>query len=398
MKKALFFLFFITITTTLFAQIKFEKGYFINNNGERTECLIYNQDWRLNPDGFDYKLTENEKVTSAKITEIKEFGVYDFSKYIRFDGNVDTSNYAIDKLTENKNAEFKQVSIFLKTIVEGNANFYMHIDKQFTRYFYDIPNKKIEQLINKEYIKYNENGAKQIATNLEFQRQLLRDLTCETTGIDEVKALNYTVSSLKRFFIDYNKCNSGDFKLFSSNKINYNLALKTGYSAVMLKFDHPLVEGEFENFYFRYGIENEIRLPFNNGKWSAIVEPTYQKMKEQGSFLEKRGFGPYNISFDYQSIELPVGLRYYMFLNEDSKLFVNAFLVQDFAFNSFYYLNKARFAIKPSLSGQLGFGYKFREIANVELQISSPKKLARTITFFNTNYYHVGLKVGFYIL
>jgi hypothetical protein len=39
-----------------YAQITFEKGYFINNSGDRTECFIKNIDWRDNPTKFEYKM------------------------------------------------------------------------------------------------------------------------------------------------------------------------------------------------------------------------------------------------------------------------------------------------------------------------------------------------------
>ena len=31
------------------AQVIFEKGYFINREGQKTECFIKNLDWRNNP-------------------------------------------------------------------------------------------------------------------------------------------------------------------------------------------------------------------------------------------------------------------------------------------------------------------------------------------------------------
>ena len=44
-----------------FAQISFEKGYFINNANQKTNCLIKNQDWKDNPTEFEYKLDENSE-------------------------------------------------------------------------------------------------------------------------------------------------------------------------------------------------------------------------------------------------------------------------------------------------------------------------------------------------
>ena len=51
MKKTLTFIFILTSIITS-AQINFEKGYYISNSGEKTECFIKNIDWMNNPVSF----------------------------------------------------------------------------------------------------------------------------------------------------------------------------------------------------------------------------------------------------------------------------------------------------------------------------------------------------------
>ena len=67
------------ITINLSAQITFEKGYFLDNEGNKTICSIKNIDWKNNPTSITYRLHENS--TSIKtIDEIQEFGIYGKSK------------------------------------------------------------------------------------------------------------------------------------------------------------------------------------------------------------------------------------------------------------------------------------------------------------------------------
>jgi len=54
--KKILFVLSVLITSSSFSQINFEKGYFIDNLGAKTDCYIKNIDWNLNPDTFDYKL------------------------------------------------------------------------------------------------------------------------------------------------------------------------------------------------------------------------------------------------------------------------------------------------------------------------------------------------------
>lgn len=82
----------------------------------------------------------------------------------------------------------------------------------------------------------------------------------------------------------------------------------------------------------RFGIENELILPFNRNKWSILLQPTYQYFRD--SVTIKSNVSTDDLySIDYQSIELQLGVRYYAFLNENSKLFANILFVNDVNLN-----------------------------------------------------------------
>ena len=114
MKIQITFLLAFFLCTNAFTQIKFEKGYFINNQNQKIECLIKNSDWKNNPTSFDYKLDENSEVKTNSINNAIEFGIYNFSKYIRADIMIDRSSVYIDKLNYNRNLTFNEERLFLK--------------------------------------------------------------------------------------------------------------------------------------------------------------------------------------------------------------------------------------------------------------------------------------------
>ncbi|WP_312075721.1 outer membrane beta-barrel protein [Chryseobacterium sp.] len=75
---------------------------------------------------------------------------------------------------------------------------------------------------------------------------------------------------------------------------------------------------------FRAGIEAEVIFPFNKYKWSVIFEPNYSSYstKKVNTPVEN---GLYNMSFDsYSFINLPIGIRHYMYISDKSSVFVNA--------------------------------------------------------------------------
>lgn len=91
MKKKLTFALIFILSFNIYAQIKFEKGYFIDNNNFKTECLIQNLDWLNNPAKINYKLNESSEASEQSINTIKEFSV-NTTKYIRFSLNIDKSS------------------------------------------------------------------------------------------------------------------------------------------------------------------------------------------------------------------------------------------------------------------------------------------------------------------
>jgi hypothetical protein len=74
MKKQLLFLLTAILSFNCYSQISYEKGYYIDNMNQKTNCLIKNIDWITNPTEFEYKLSENSESKKATIKSIKEFG------------------------------------------------------------------------------------------------------------------------------------------------------------------------------------------------------------------------------------------------------------------------------------------------------------------------------------
>jgi len=150
----LLFLFIFSITG--FAQINLEKGYFINNQGVKTECLIKNNDWRNNPVKFEYKIKEEDKSNIKTVELIKEFSVVGKFKFIRVTVDIDRSSSYIEDLSDKRQPQFKSEVFFLKELVSGEASLYQYVDNGLIRYFYSTNNSNIKQLVYKEYVdKYN---------------------------------------------------------------------------------------------------------------------------------------------------------------------------------------------------------------------------------------------------
>jgi hypothetical protein len=157
------------LTFNIYAQITFEKCYFISNSNEKVNCLIKNNDWKLNPSEIKYKLSENSEAKTAYLKGVKEFGFFGDAKYVRRNIKIDRSSSNINNLSKQRNPVFKEEQIFLKLLIEGEASLYIYEDIGLKRYFYNINSSNIEQLVFKSYV----TDKNQIKKNNLFKQHLL---------------------------------------------------------------------------------------------------------------------------------------------------------------------------------------------------------------------------------
>lgn len=326
MKKVLtgFFSFFII---AICAQIKFEKGYIISNDNTKKEVLIKNLGWVSNPNSFVYKTDEKSAETTGTPSAIKEFGIYNDVKYVTYNGDIDYSSDNIADLSSGKEPELRKASVFLKEIVTGNKNLYSYQGENVIRYFYADADSSIQPLIYKKYF-FNGNSS-QIAVNEEYIDQLKTIFPDDNNVQIQAGKTKYTGSDLKKIFRAYNAKVSGtsyEQSFSDSTKISkFNLNIRPG-----LNFYSPVdIAGAYRNdglpskTGFRIGAEAELVLPFNRNKWSVVVEPTFSLYNNKATIRTSDDL--YNMHVDnYSFISIPLSIRHYMFINDKSKIFINA--------------------------------------------------------------------------
>ncbi|MFB6317705.1 hypothetical protein [Saccharicrinis sp. FJH54] len=372
MKKSLktlpFFFFLFLMTSYTFGQIRFEKGYFIDNENIRTECLIKNIEWKDNPVDFIYKYNEADEINKNTIDSVKEFGIYGNVLYRRFNVKIDNSSDNVNRISLKKDPVWSEETLFLKLLVDGKASLYIYEDGNIERYFYSVKDSPVTQLIYRKYL-----NDKAITYNNKFRQQLWIDVRCDNTKMKTVEYLNYRQKDLKKYFMNYNEC-MGD-TITTSNIYNgksavhqfknhfYNLKVTSGISNLFFSADHHTSDSR--NFSFgtqrniRFGLESEFVLPFNKNKWSLFFEPTYQYFSaEDNSGTEYK-------RIDFKTIEFPIGLRYYFFLNKNFKLYLNASYISSYAmyFDSkiefeYSYHPDLEFPHKNNFAFGGGFDYK----------------------------------------
>lgn len=397
MRKQLLIILLTFLSSNCFSQISFEKGYFINNNGQKIECLIKNIDWNNNPIEFEYRLSINTEEKIATIKLLKEFGVYNDSKYIRGIVNIDRSTKKLNDLSTNRNPVFKEEELFLKVLIEGQSNLYSYVDGNLVRFFYSKDNSNnIEQLV----FKYYKSSGDLIGENNRFKQQILNDLKCENIKEIDIKNISYVKKDLVNLFVKYNNCNNSEGINFEEKQkkdlFNLTIRPRLNSSSLLIQIsDYTNWITDFGNeTSIGFGLETEFILSFNKNKWSIIIEPAYQSFKSKKEGVSR------NVTVDYKSIQLAVGLRHYFFINNNAKFFINASYLRDFQKNSMIDFDPGfDLDITTTTGGNLGFGigYKQNDKFSLELRLQTVRGVLNSYEQWSSRYENLSVIFGYSI-
>lgn len=387
----IFIILFLIYGTSCYSQIKFQEGYFITESGEKATCLIRNVEWKDNPTEFNYKSADGSEIQSKSINTVKEFGIDNYSKYRRFVIDIDRSSENVRNMNWQISPEFERDTLFLKILVEGEATLYVYQEGNIRRYFFETAETDVKQLIYKKYRK-SENS---VGVNEAYKSQLRYFLECNGEIVPSIREVSYS-NDLVELFINYNNCVDSQYVNYfvRGPKSKLNFTIRPGIkrsSLVMRDGGSGTRNTNFGSEYtFRIGTEFEIILPFNRQKWGIIIEPTYQYFKKT---VEYPNFDQ-AATINYSSLEIPLGVRHYHFINDRSKIFFNAFIVYDTALNkelSFEIGNDLE--VRTSLSYVLGLGYKYNNWLSAELRHLTSRNIVDVPTFY-TDYKSFSLLIG----
>lgn len=411
-----FTLFFTSISQ---AQIIFEKGYLVTQSGDKKDVLIKNIDWVNSPEKFIYKTDEFSAEQIGNIQNIKEFGIYGHDTYVNYIGSIDESSKDLSDLSFKKEPELREVAVFLKLLVPGEKKLYSYRGKggSITNYFYsNNKNNDIQLLIYKKYHTQGSNIL--IATNEEYKNQLKTIFSNDAKLQNPISTVKYNENSLKKIFVFANQSQNTVLPLsdgeYSDKKkgSKFNLSIRPGFNFYQeMKVTNLIGDQRLPSTAnFRIGLEGEAVLPFNKNKWSVIFEPTYaiytsKKISQPGI----NTFYNHNVTLEkYSFIDIAIGARHYMYLNDKSKLFINAQInavriksskakginLEDRE----YIVSKAELAnIQPFVNLIVGAGYNYNNTFSLELRYNSLGELAVRPDFQNATLHYFSAIFGYNI-
>lgn len=397
MKKTFLFIFLLSCIS-FFAQIKFEKGYFISNDGQKHEVLIKNEDWLNNPTEFIYKQSETDSPKTGKISEVTEFQVYGYNKLVRYKGKIENSSNDLQNLSTTEEPEWKDIEVYIYKLNNGKINLYSYYKNNKSNFFYSENGGEIKPLIYKEY----SNGEFSLMYKNDIYKTQLETLFSDNIDVCKlIKNTEYNGASLLKIFNKYN--NSENQENLNKSKSKLNLTLKPGIN--FAEFDlksYSLVDYynvHFKSNEIRFGIEIEYVIPYNRNKWSLFLEPAYNNISSEALSPNK----VYTAKLDYSFIEFNLGARHYMNLNSSSKFFVDlsipAFILNmkdgEVNYTSSNFERTLYFRYSTS-NFAFGAGYVYKNKFSIKASTSLKRSLTSNLgwdNYYNYNTISIGYNI-----
>lgn len=371
--SALFF------SLALFSQANFVKGAYTDSNGVVYTGYIKNMEWRKPPKKFLFKENPADQEVSVSTEHLESLELFEIDKFIKRSFQLDISETKIDKLDGNPNPVFVEKTALLRVLVEGEASLYQYIDTETSRFYLSVNDQELIPLIYKEYYK----DQRTLTYNKAYLATLWDHLKCDDISMGKIESLRYTKKDLKRIVSDFNSCKDPQaLKTFDDKKtkdvLKLHIKAGAGYSFFDMvnhsDFAAPVSAETEKKIHPRIGVEFEYYINYRNKGWSVYLSPTYQSYTTKTPLL---GYDDFEIN--YQSVEIPLGIRKHFYLSETTALMIDAGMVADIPFNS-YFIDPDYYwmpEVEKRINFSAGFGFRFKDWFSFHYQWQAPRDLAR---------------------
>lgn len=325
--KRIFLLGFISIffeCSGLLAQITYDPGYYVNNNGDTIYGLIRNLDWKNNPQKILFKSTLDDDVEELATEDIMSFVVADNLPFRRFTVLWDENINRLDEVySSNKEPRLVSKTFLLRQLTFSGFQLYEFCSNNQIC-FYISSNDSVPQLLVFKYYLENETDLK---ANNSYQAQLYLLLKCDCLDMNDFELLEYSKKSIIQTINKYNNCsgiilnNESHGKSVARKKIEYGISAGmqlsslegSVYKAFLGRFDANFTKKIFPVA----GLDFEYYLPFKRNIISLCIQPEISYYSSEAEIYSG------TTHFDLLALNAPLQLRYSWYLRNSNRIFAN---------------------------------------------------------------------------
>ncbi len=379
------------------SQATFQTGYFIDNEGLKTECIIEDVDWTNHPDSFRYKIGEDGELRNRTLENTSEFGFAGIT-YERH--KIETAQMAnsTKEISSSKNLDFYTTTTSLRVLIDGPKRLLSHKKVGILVYYIQDEENNITPLVYHRYLTRDS----EVVLDEGFKDQLAGFFDCNIEETPQFKSLTYTKRSLKKAFMEFSKC-SGE-KLYDVEKTQKRKR-KAFYllAGVNLNLNNISLNYRRDNLDFplspnaTFSVGGGYIFPFYRNKLNFMGKISINKLEQ----MEKTSFSiPSTIitredvvEFKYSSIDVSLGFRHYSYINYDWKIFLNAFYVIPISEDGKVSSNEGRDTTEFDANSFFVFGVGV-DFKNIEISINPIVKREYSVGIEN-NYTSLNLAYKF---
>lgn len=331
--KKISFVVFVLAPILIFSQT-YKKGYFVDNNGQKTECFISSDVLLYSPEVIDFRLDVSAQTQTKSIRELKEVVLYDLIQYKKFTVNVDFSSSKLDELTNFKELTLVQKELFLEVIEKGKLLLYHYKRPSFSRFFYAKNENEVPDML--DYKKYlsgtNENI---ILTNEFYKQELLNAMFDAGIVKSDIDNIGYYEKDLAKLFRRYNSSFNSVEELDNKGKekaLKFALAVKPKFSFSLMKmefvFDSPNAVGFYSPANFSKTVP-EIGVEFEGYLYqgfTAYLGVSHFNFKDTSNQIIYGVASPntnFNAAVNFEALKVALGIRKYFSLDPKEKLAIS---------------------------------------------------------------------------
>lgn len=324
--RKIYFIALLFITTITVAQDL--PGYYITLSEERIEGNFKSTSFE-DATSLQFRKSTTDEYKTLDPSQMIGYGIGTSYKFEKHTIEIDKSVQQGNNLSQAKEPDFEKQTVFLNTLLEGDATLYSYKSLQGTKYFYSVKSKNIKptQLV---YKVYRATTAK-TAENNHFRQQLFLDLKCDDQTFSDFLNAKYSQASLMQYVQKFNTCNGSEqtiaFDNKSGQKLKFRYSVFAGVYNTMFNVQfgryHP---GDVSTI--SYGAGFEVAVIFPSERVEGFVSAEYEIVSADSKKTYDQGYRYISTAYEYDSpfVNMQIGGRYNLWMQNQNKVFVGAAL------------------------------------------------------------------------
>lgn len=306
------------------AQISYEPGYLVGLDGKREDVAIRYQDWRFHPATITIRDAAGRErdVATDSVTEFGAPGVF---TYRNVSVLIEKSTTALNSLDYQPRKPQRSREL-LRVEVDGPTTLYSYRQPGVTKLF--LQQGEVEPTLLVYYVFSPSPGVRRESKS--YIMQLNAALSCLDQPAND--RTPYHLNEIAALVRAQNTCSTGAeaTQVVSAGMKARALSFAVLPGAYLARFRvvEPAARenglGTVHQPVFRLGVEAEYRLPFGRDKYALLFSPSIYRFTSEGTFYYyplARPAESGSTQVKFTALDIPVGIRYFAFLNPRTQLF-----------------------------------------------------------------------------